>query len=145
MGNTNKYKPYNKGATKTYVNHFFKTIPGRRSQTDHQRTAKVVVDPIETRNQKSLLQLPLLPEILMSLLSRSREKKITRIMTKLMMRPSVLKKKSQTNWGTPSNRPRIEKAINDYLNKEENEIDSNGVFIEDRNNYAGLLVSPTTL
>ena len=44
--------------------------------------------------------------------------------------------------GAPSNRERIEKAINDYLNKEGNAIDCNGAFIEDRNVYAGLVGIP---
>jgi len=51
-------------------------------------------------------------------------------------------KKSRTNWGAPSNRPKLEKAINDYLNKEGNAIDRNGVFIENRTIYAGLVGIP---
>ena len=52
------------------------------------------------------------------------------------------KKNCRTNWGAPSNRQRIEKAIDDYLNKEGNAIDRNGVFIENRTTYAGLVGIP---
>ena len=59
-----------------------------------------------------------------------------------MMRLGVQKEEEPNELGAPSNRHRIEKVINDYLNKEGNAIDRNGVFIENRTIYAGLVGIP---
>ena len=140
MGKANKHKPFNKEAAKAYggsLKHFIKTIPPKKKPGRPPKKSKGRGRPPRKSTPDVMNADRTVAAATVATVDNEGEEVEDNDGNDEAERPK--KKKSRTNWGAPANRQRIEKAISDYLNKEGNAIDRNGVFIENRTIYAGLV------
>ena len=143
MGKANKHKLFNKEAAKAYggsLKHFIKTIPPKKKPGRPPKKSKGRGRPPRKSTPDVMNADRTVAAATVATVDNEVEEVEDNDGNDEAERPK--KKKSRTNWGAPANRQRIEKAISDYLNKEGNAIDRNGVFIENRTIYAGLVGIP---